>query len=209
MAYGNMTETVKALFNTETDLPWNAEAKKRKSEGDEPFANLNEVMSEAVDPEKRAQMQKSVLTNLVGWRGKNGKDGGGPLELDGDQAEKVQEYLDDNPTLDEETRDELVKIKEVYADAKRQAQLMKTFTDRLLKELKLDGIKEAKDLSNAVDETVKDPATVQKAITKIRDEMSNENVKFDRANPMLRDLMLILESLGGGGFSDLCEKMTK
>jgi hypothetical protein len=206
MGYSNMTETVKALFNV-GELPWNAEATNRKNNGDKPFGNLGEVMSEAVDPAKKAEMQKSMLTKLVAWRGKDGKGGGGgPLALDGNQADKVQEYLDNHPEIDAESKDELTKIKEVYQDGKRQAKLMKDFTDRLLAELKLNS---AKDLPGAIETALKDPASIQNAIKKIRDEMTKGDVKFDASNSMLRDLVLVLESVAGGGFSDLCDKLIK
>jgi hypothetical protein len=39
--------------------------------------------------------------------------------------------------------------------------------------------------------------------------MAKGDVKFDASNSMLRDLALVLESVGGGGFSDLCDKLVK
>ncbi len=206
MSYGNMTETVKALFDVEKDLPWNAEAKRRGDSDEKPFGNVGEMMAQATDPAKSVKLQKKVLTNLVTWRGADGK-GGGPLQLDGSQATAVQKYLDDNPSLDEETRDELVKVKEVYDDGQRQAALMKDFTDRLLKELKLSDKANANDLESALDEGLKDPGSIKTAIAKIRSDMAKEGGAFDKTSPMLRDLVLVLESLAGGGFGELCDKL--
>jgi hypothetical protein len=143
MACSNMTETVVALFAV-TALPWNVEGTKRKGEG-KPFANLGEVMSEAADPAKRKELQKHTLTRLVDWRGKDGQ-GGGPLQLDGNQADKVQKYLDDHPEIDAESKDELTQIKGVYEGGKRQAKLRKDFIDRVLAELKLPAKGSAEEL---------------------------------------------------------------
>jgi len=205
MLYSNMTETVNALFDV-GELPWNAEAAKRKSDGADPFANLGEVMTQAVNPAKQKEMQKSTLTRLVAWREAN-PENGGPLQLDGNQAGKVQEYLDHHPEIDAESRDELTKIQAVYEEGKRQAQLMKAFTDRLLAELQLPAKASAEDLHGAIDTCLQDPASVQKAIKKVRDKMGEEGAEFNASNSMLRDLALILESVAGGGFSDLCDKL--
>jgi hypothetical protein len=205
MLYSNMTETVNALFDV-GELPWNAAADKRKKEGADPFANLGEVMSQAADPEARKQMQESILTNLVGWRKKSG-EGGGPLQLDGDQADKVQQYLNRHQEVDAETKDELTKIKAVYEEGKRQAQLMKTFTDLLLAELDLSGKASARDLQGAIATALQNPTSVQKAISKVRDQMIRAGTEFNANNSMLRDLALILDSVAGGGFSDLCDKL--
>ncbi len=205
MAYGNMTVMVKTLLD-ESQLPWNTEGKKRKSDGTKPFDNLGEVMGEAVDPAKRKEMQKKMLTRLVGWRGKE-PQAEGPLQLDGNQGEKVQEYLDGHPELDGETRDELTKIKGVYDDGKRQAKLMKTFMDRLLLELALPAKGTPEEVERAANTALADPASVQKAITKVRNKMVEEGSEFNAGNSMLRDLALVLESVGGGGFSDLSAKL--
>jgi hypothetical protein len=207
MAYSNMTETVKALFDV-GELPWNAEATKRKTEGAKPFNNLDEVLSQAADPEKRKAMQKSMLTKLAGFREKGGADGG-PLQLDGDQADRVQQYVTAHPELDAESKDELLKIKAVYADGKRQALLMKAFIDRLLIELKIPAMPSDGGFGGAVTAALQDPSSIQKAITKARNEMDQEGSKFDASSSMLRDLALILESLAGGGFSDLADKLVK
>jgi hypothetical protein len=161
-----------------------------------------------VDPVKVKETQKMVLTNLVAFRTDDGK-GGGPLELDGDQGAKVQQYLDQHPEVDAESREELVKIKAVYDDGKRQAKLMKTFTDRLLAELKLPLDATAEALQLAITSSLEDPKSVQKAIKKVRDKMIEEEVKFDGTNPMLRDLALVLDSIAGGGFSELADKLVK
>lgn len=203
MIYSNSTEMVKGLMN-EMELPWNAEAAKRKRERAEPFGSLGEVMSEAADPEKRKEMQKSMLTRFVGWHERNG-EGGGPLQLDGNQADEVQAYLDQHPEIDAETRDEITKIKGVYEYGKQQAQLMKEFISRLLAELKLPAKASPEDLEAAIGANLHDPAGVQKAIKKVREAMGEK--QFSADNPMLRDLALILDSVAGGGFSHLCDTL--
>jgi hypothetical protein len=205
MGYSNMTETVKALFDV-GELPWNAEASKRKNEGADPFNNLDEVLSQAADPAKRKEMQKGILTKLAAFRQRDPMQGG-PLQLDGDQADRVQQYVTAHPELDAESKDELLKIKAVYADGKRQAQLMKNFIDRLLIELKIPAKPSDGGFGGAVTAALQDPGSIQKAITKIRNEMDQEGSKFDAGSSMLRDLALILESLAGGGFSDLADKL--
>jgi hypothetical protein len=204
MAYSNMTETVKAFIPVPTVLPWNAAAVKRRGEG-KPFSSLQEVMGEAADTEKRKDLQKNVLTSLVAFNKNNGM-GGGPLQLDGNQALKVQEYLDKHPEIDAETKDELTKIKTVYEDGKRQAQLIKRFTGRLLEELKLP-VNPSAVLDKAIERSLEDLESVQKAIKKVRAEMMEDNVVFNAGNSMLRDFALVLESTAGGGFSDLCKKL--
>jgi hypothetical protein len=166
------------------------------------------VLSQAADPEKRKAMQKSMLTKLAGFREKGGADGG-PLQLDGDQADRVQQYVTAHPELDAESKDELLKIKAVYADGKRQALLMKAFIDRLLIELKIPAMPSDGGFGGAVTAALQDPSSIQKAITKVRNEMDQEGSKFDASSSMLRDLALILESLAGGGFSDLADKLVK
>ncbi|HND29805.1 MAG TPA: hypothetical protein PLA94_07385, partial [Myxococcota bacterium] len=125
LAYCNTTEMVKGLFPP----LWNWNTAAFKTLGTEDTAqSLSDMFEYAGTPEEVDKQQESLLFNLAKFSMDRSK---GPLELDGSQAQAVQDYLDKHPELDEETRDELVEIKKVYVDAARQSDLIKTYIQRL------------------------------------------------------------------------------
>ena len=199
LAYTNMTETINSLLPPAI-LPWNARSAYKEKD-------LGELMDIASNTDAQKTQQKTFLRKMAIWRKDNGIDGG-LLSLDGGQAQKVQKYLDDHPELDAEARDELARMKVVYEDAARQARTVKTFIDKLIQELAPD-IEKDEDRIRALEGAVElDPSSISTAIAKIRQELENgwegqEPVRFDNSNPMIRNFMLICDTVGGGKINEL------
>jgi hypothetical protein len=125
LAYCNTTEMVKSLFPPLWS--WNTEAFTTLGT-DDTAQGLGDMFAFAGKPEEVAKQQESLLFKLAEFSKDRSK---GPLELDGSQARAVQDYLDNHPELDSETRDELAEIKKVYEDAARQAALLEDYIKRL------------------------------------------------------------------------------
>ena len=215
IAYTNMSECVASLLPP-MGLPWN---RTRADRGKE----LGDLMERIGSDEMRKDQQKTFMTALVRFSDTDGS-GGGPLQLDGDQVDTVQGYIDSHPELDQESLDELAAIRDVYVDARRQARLIRRFIDTLFAKLSL-GITDqevldatGKDRTGLSEQEAQiltlqtaleqDLSSVKDAIAEIRETFEDEGTAIDGSNRMVRDFILICENVGGGMFNDLAKTLS-
>lgn len=202
MAYTNLTAMVGKIWNN-SSLPWNTEAKQKISSGS-PLNSLAEVMEIAGDQGKQQEFARSFFNNLVDWRNDaNKNDGIRPLE---DPAYKtvVSDYLNQHPELDAETRDELLKVQEVYTDGHQQALHVNTLIDRTIANLKNEPG------NNGLDP--KDPNfkldKLGDALQRARQSMSNDGVVISQtSNRMVRDVYLVINTVGAGSFQGMAHQL--
>ncbi|QIF03968.1 hypothetical protein [Roseimicrobium sp. ORNL1] len=138
-----------------------------------------------------------------------------PPEITTANAAIVDYYLKQHPELKPEDRAQLLKVQGAYETAGKEMQECRKYMDKLLDEL-VPATRDTKAGSKLPEEDLKralaaslagePPDKAAVAIAKVKREMEAEGTDFSK-NRHLRDLNLMTQSVGGGGFVSLAKKL--
>jgi hypothetical protein len=140
-----------------------------------------------------------------------------PPEIATSNGAIVDYYLKQHPELKPEDRAQLLKVQGAYETGGKEMQECRKYMDKLLDELvpatrnpdTLPGSKLPEDqLKVALEASLRGepPDKAALAIAKVKREMEGEGTDFNK-NRQLRDLNLMTQSVGGGGFVSLAKKL--